>query len=153
MAAKWALFSTARKWLKVGLAPVALLGGAGLVLHLVTQGFVADRPVTVEPAPAAGGESAGLAQEQCLKHAFLLYDLHWSVACMVVAEQDDTKHAACVHDPVITNSPELGKDYCDRTFPVRDDSVDCDLPEAQAASLNAWVSDAQQKCQAEANTR
>lgn len=147
-----ACFTTARKWLKGGLASAALLGGAVLVSHFVADVSVVDRPVTAEPAPKPVSAAARLALEQCVKDAFLLYDVHWSAACMVVAEQDEAKHAACLNDPAVMANPHLGKDYCDRIFPPRDDSIDCDLPGARAASVNAFLRDAQQKCQADAGT-
>lgn len=147
-----AWFTTARKWLKGGLVSAALLGGAALVSHFVVDVSVVDRPVTAVPAPKPVSASARLALEQCVKDAFLLYDLHWSAACMVVAEQDEAKHAACLNDPAVMSDPHLGRKYCDRIFPPRDDSIDCDLPDARAANVNALLRDAQRKCQADAVT-
>ena len=134
----------ARKWLKGGLAAAALLGAAGLVSY-----FLVDWPGTPAPAPEPISAAQRLAQEQCIEAAFLLHDARWAAACMALAEQDEWTHAACLDDPAITANPQLGKDYCDRTFPVRDGSADCDLPDARAASLNALLRDAEEKCRAE----
>lgn len=135
--------TTARKWLKGALVAAALLGGAGLVAH-----FAVDRPVPAQHAPQPGSAATPLApeQEQCVKDAFLFHDVRWAAACMVAAEQDEAKRAACLEDPAIMGNPQLGRDYCDRTFAPRDDSVDCDLPEARAATLNALLRDAEQEC-------
>lgn len=138
--------TTARKWLIGGILAAALLGGAGLVSR-----FPVDRPVTAEPAPEPVSAAQRLAQQQCAEAAFLSHDVRWAAACMVLAEQDEWKHAACLDDPAIAANPQLGKDYCDRTFALRDGSTDCDLPDARAASLNASLSDAEEKCRAEAS--
>ena len=134
----------ARKWLKGGLAAAALLGAAGLASY-----FLVDWPVTDGPAPEPTSAAQQLAQQQCVEAAFLFYDVRWAAACMVLAEQDERKHAACLGDPAIAAKPQLGKDYCDRAFPLRDGSADCDLPDARAASLNALLRDAEEKCRAE----
>ncbi len=141
-----ALSSTAaRNWLIGAILAAALLAGAGLVSHLLV-----DRTVTAEPAPEPVGAAQRLAQQQCAEAAFLFHDVRWAAACMVLAEQDEWKHAACLNDPAIAANPQLGKDYCDKTFALRDGSPECDLPDARAASLHALLRDAEEKCRAEA---
>ena len=137
---------TARQWLMGAVVAAALLFGAGLVSHY----FVDWRPLAAEPAPQPVSPAQRAALAQCTEAALLFHDVRWAAACMVLAEQDDAKREACLDDPAISANPQLGKDYCNRTFAQRDGSADCDLPEARAASLDALLKDAEQKCQAEA---
>lgn len=151
---RWSLrgtrLTTAHQWLKGAFVAAALLGGAGLAsLHFV------ERPVLVEHAPAPGKAASRLTpeqeeeREQCVKDAFLHHDVRWAAACMVVEDQYEADRSACLRDPAIMANPQLGKAHCDRTFaPPLDGSVDCDLPEARAASLNAMLREAEQECRA-----
>jgi hypothetical protein len=136
---------TARQWLKGGFVAAALLGGAALALLFGAYRFFAGLPAT---APITAVQRQ--VEEQCAEAALLFHDVRWAAACMVLAEQDDSRREACLDDPAIAANPQLGKDYCNRTFPLRDGSADCDLPDARAASLNSLLADAERKCGAEA---
>jgi hypothetical protein len=139
--------ATSRKWLKAGLVSAALLGGAGVAtIHWMHRGSAAGRPAAAERAPEPVSAWSRLAMAECVKHAFLLYDVHWSAACMVAAQEEQAKHAACLADQAIMADPQRGEPYCDASFPPRDDSIDCDLPNERAAGLDALLRDAEQRC-------
>lgn len=149
----WALpgarSTTARKRLIGGLLTVALLGSAGLAGRFMPDRLLEPRPSPVQLKPVAISASARLELEQCVRHAFLLYDVHWAAACTVAAQEDQAKHAACLNDTAVMTDPQRGKDYCDRTFAQRD-FIECDLPDARAASVNALLREEEQKCHAAA---
>jgi hypothetical protein len=115
------------KWLKVYIVAAVLLAGAGAFHRFV---FVLPG---IEQARQDGGNAArqvgepqlaqqGSALEHCRQAARLLYDVHWAVACMTEAGQ----------------SPGLA-----------DGHADCDLPDAKAAVVNAWLNEAEKRCIAE----
>lgn len=141
--------TTAPKWLVGALLAMALLASAGLAARLMTDRPLEPRPAPVQLKPVVVSASARLELEQCVKHAFLLYDVHWAAACTVAAQEDQAKHAACLNDTAVMTDPQRGKDYCDRTFSQRD-VIECDLPDARAASVNALLREEEQKCHAAA---
>ena len=69
---------------------------------------------------------------------------------MVLAQQHETQHAACLADPAIIGHQALGRGYCDRTFSPRDGSAECELPDAQAGNLNDLLQREEQRCMADA---
>ena len=130
--------------LNTAISTVALLVGAGAVLY-----FNLPRSVPGPAASQAASGSTRAAIEQCAEAAQLVHDVRWAAACMVLAEQDRARHAACLDNPDIIGNPQLSKAYCDRTFGQNDGSADCTLPDERAASLLALLTAAEQRCAAE----
>jgi hypothetical protein len=130
--------------LNAAISTVALLAGAGAVLY-----FNLPRPMPGLVAPETAGGSTRAAIEQCAEAAQLVHDVRWAAACMVLAEQDRARHAACMENPDIIGNPGLSKAYCDRTFGQNDGLADCTLPDERAASLLALLTAAEQRCAAE----
>ena len=133
----------ATKWLATGAAAAALIGTAAVYRYEVASD---DSPARETPSTRA----ARLGQENCMEGALLFHDVRWAAACMMLAEQDEARHGACLEDPVITGNPELGTAYCDRTFGHVDGSPECELPDARAKRLYGLLGDDEQKCKAEA---
>jgi hypothetical protein len=119
------------KWQKVSIAMMAaLLAGAGAFQQFAIVPFGAERarpdaenaasPVDeLRPAP----EYQRSAMVGCQEAANMLYAVHWAVACQAQAGQA---------------SPGLAEG-----------DAECDLPEAKAAVINAWLDEAEQRCRAE----
>jgi hypothetical protein len=116
------------KWLKVSIVAALLLAGVGLFYRI---GFV---PRGSEQSRQGGGnadtraDAVQLAQrrnalEQCRQAARMVYDVHWAVACMTEAAQ--------------------------ATPGLSDGDAECDLPDAKAAAVNAWLDEAEKQCVAE----
>jgi len=116
------------KWLKVSIVAAVLLAGAGAFYGL---GFVLPG---IEQARQAGGNAAGRADEfqlaqrrdaleQCRQAAQMVYDVHWAAACMT----------------------EVGQ----ASQGLADGHAECDLPDAKAAVVNAWLDEAEERCIAE----
>ena len=107
------------KWLKVSILAAVLLAGAGACYR-----FIVVLP-GIGQARQDGGTAAQRrdALEHCRQAARLLYDVHWAVACMTEAGQAP---------------PGLA-----------DGHADCDLPDARAAVVNAWLDEAEKRCVAE----
>ena len=95
---QWALMAT------------VLLSGGGPYLYL--NGLV---PYQNDESQVAQG---GIALEDCLYAAQMMFDVKWAAAC----------------------TTQVGAD----------DSADCDLPDAKAAVVNAWLNEADKQCRAEA---
>lgn len=116
------------KRLKFPLMVAVLLAGGGALWHdgaLVRPG--------AEPARSLGGflDVAQVAPqpsrlEQCLQATRIIADVHWAAACMA---------------------------QLDRGAPGADGHAECDLPDDQAAAVNAWQDDAEAKCLAETRGR
>ena len=124
---------------------------AGMLLAGVAVLHRAAAPVPVERAvtPIPSGPQR-LALEGCEKHVLMVHDVRWAAACMVLAEQEEARHARCLADPAIVGNPQLGKDYCNRAFAEVDGSAECTLPPERAAPLNAILQDEEEKCAVEA---
>jgi hypothetical protein len=116
------------KWLKVSIVAAVLLAGAG-----VFYGFVFLLP-GIERTDQDGGNAGRLADEfqlaqrrdaleHCRQAARMIYDVHWAVACM-----SEVGHASSG---------------------LADGHAECDLPEAKAAVVNAWLDKAEERCVAE----
>ena len=131
------------RWLKAGAVLVAIAVGAA-AWHQFNV-FRGDQMMTAERSGSVRRHEL----EQCAEAALLIHDVRWAASCMILAEQDEKKHAACSKDPAIMGNPQLGQDYCDRTFPHRDGSAECTLPDERAASLHAILRDADRRCVAE----
>lgn len=113
---------SARWWL----AALASLVAVALAWGLAYWATSPKPPVSASRAPAQSlspGSRQALAE--CGESAMLLHDVRWAAACMLLAEQDDT----------------------------RDGSTDCELPPAHAARLNELFNRAEQRCLAEAGQR
>ena len=117
------------KWLKVSIVAAALLAGAGAFYRF---GFVLPG---IEQARQDRGNAARRADEfqlvqrrdaleHCLQAARMIYDVHWAVACMTEVGQASSTGVA-------------------------DGNAECDLPDAKAAVVNAWLNDAEEQCIAE----
>ena len=117
------------KRLTASIATAVLLAGAGAFYRF---GFVLPG---IEQARQDEGNAAGQADEfpipqprnaleHCQEAAWLVYDVHWAVACMKEAGQP-------------SSGPAAGH-------------ADCDLPDAKAAVVNAWLNEAEARCMAEA---
>lgn len=126
--------------LRSGSAPVRLArwwpAAAGLVAVMLASGVgywmlwpVPSSPALTAPQPrtalSALAPSARHALAECGESAMLLHDVRWAAACMLLAQQDET----------------------------RDGSTDCELPPAHAARLNALLDRAEQRCLADAGQR
>ncbi|HSV47178.1 MAG TPA: hypothetical protein VLJ58_15420 [Ramlibacter sp.] len=130
-------------WLKTGIATAALAAAGWAGLSLVPAALRA-------PAQVLTSADSRRALAHCTEGAMLFHDVRWAAACMVVAEQDVARHAACLEDPAIMADPKRGQDHCDRTFGMSDDSPECTLPPGQAAHVNALLRDEEKRCAAEA---
>ena len=63
--------------------------------------------------------------EHCRQSAHMIFDVHWAAACMVEAGQPSGSG---------------------------DGHAECDLPDAKAAVVNAWLDEAEARCEAEAHS-
>lgn len=116
------------KWLKVSIVVAVLLAGAGAFYRFV---FI---PPGIEQARQDRGNAARRADEfrlaerrnaleHCREAARMVYDVHWAVACMT----------------------EVGQ----ASAGLADGHAECDLPNAKAAVVNAWLNEAEERCMAE----
>ena len=126
--------------LLVGIAALhGLLGAAG------------GGPGGVGPAaPSAGalppaGSSARHDLEWCLQNVSIIHDVYWASACVVDAQAQRERTAACV-------APRA-QQACEDAPEPADESPDCTLPEDRARGLNAARAKAEQQCLAEAGMR
>lgn len=132
--------SLPRTPLPVLLPAAVLVAAAGVVLVLWTAG----RPLPSlfaqpdEPARRA-------AYATCTEGAVMFHDVRWAAACMVLAE----RHAACMRDDTVRANPQLGSDYCERTFGSGDGMPECELPQDAAAALHGLLRQADRQCLAE----
>jgi hypothetical protein len=147
------------KWLKRTNAAAILLVCTGVllqlpVIQLASQGLRGERqeepPSRVGAAAVAGSQPE---LQQCGEAAVLLHDVSWASACMLVAQEADARHADCLRDPLIMNNPQLGKAHCDQHRGAEDDSPECTLPLARAATLNASLKAAEDQCLAQAKAQ
>ena len=113
------------KWLKVSIVMAALLAGAGALCYFYFA--------FVPPVQSAGAraDELGLVQRRsavvsCQEAAQMAYDVHWAAACQAQAGQASQGFA--------------------------DGHPECDLPEAKAAVVNAWLNEAERRCMAEMRT-
>jgi hypothetical protein len=116
------------KWLKISIVAAAvLLAGAGAFYRF------GDVLPGIGRVPPDGGNAARRADEiqlaqrrnaleHCLQAARMVYDVHWAAACMREGQA----------------SPGLA-----------DGHAECDLPDAKAAVVNAWLNEAEERCVAE----
>jgi hypothetical protein len=81
------------------------------------------RFVFVLPGIEQARQNGGPALEQCQQAAQMVYAVHWAVACMTEVGQASTG--------------------------VADGNAECDLPDAKAAVVNAWLNEAEKQCIAE----
>lgn len=133
------------KWLNRTNIAAALLAVAAVVYQLVVVLPASERPKWDKERAAARQPEL----EQCGEAALLIHDVHWASACMLLAKEVEARHAACLRDPLVMDNPQLGKAHCDRTFGDQDDSPECMLPPARAATLNASLKDAEDRCLAQ----
>jgi hypothetical protein len=133
-------------WARAALAAAAVAALAGLGWHLAAPRGQAPQAAPVPVTPAA----QRMQLEHCTEGALLRHDVRWAAVCMVLAQQDESKHAACLADPAIVGNPALGLAYCDRTFPLSDGSAECELPDAHTAPLYDRLHREEQRCLAEA---
>ena len=126
-----------------------LLAGAGVFYQLVAIHPDSRRSAwNKERASATSPEL-----EQCVAAAGLIHDISWASACMLVAEEAEVRHADCLKDSLVMGSPQLGKEHCDKTYGPSDDSPECTLPPARAATLNAQLKGAEDSCLEEARAK
>ncbi|MEO7392917.1 MAG: hypothetical protein ABIU58_12130 [Ramlibacter sp.] len=118
-----ALFkSVVARWHSPGAAKRSAIGLAALALLAVS---IAGYWYRTNTHPRQGVEpslsvSQQFAQEHCLEGAMLYHDVLWAYVCMKLAERGQ------------------GQDH-----------PECDLPDAEAARLNALLQQADRKCMAE----
>lgn len=108
--------------------PARWWAGAAVVVLLLLAGLAwwAARPAPVtRVASQSLPPATRQALAECAESAMLLHDVRWAAACMLLAQQDET----------------------------RDGSTDCELPDAHAARLNELFHRAEQRCLAEAGAR
>jgi hypothetical protein len=82
-----------------------------------------------DDATQAGAHGLRVAQqrnalEHCRQAAHMIFDVHWAAACMAEADQPSGSG---------------------------DGHAECDLPDAKAAVVNAWLVEAEARCEAEAS--
>ena len=111
------------RWLKASIMAGALLAGAGALSYCY---FAFVLPAG---SPAARVDEFAVAHQRsamvdCEEAAQMIYDVHWAAACQAQAGQASQGFA--------------------------DGNAECDLPEAKAAVVNAWLNEAQRRCAAEA---
>jgi hypothetical protein len=111
------------RWLKASIMAVALLAGAG---GLSLRYFAPAAPAPTAPDDFAVAHQRS-AMVDCEEAAQMIYDVHWAAACQAQAGQASQGFA--------------------------DGNAECDLPEAKAAVVNAWLNEAQRRCAAEARGR
>ena len=113
------------RWLKASVMAAALLAGVG-AFSFYYFAFVrpANNAARIDEFAVAGGRSAMV---DCREAAQMIYDVHWAAACQAHAGQ----------------APQS----------VADGHAECDLPEAKAAIVNAWLNEAERRCAAEARGR
>ena len=100
----------------------ALLAGAGAASFLY---FARAVPAT-GPAPRADEftvANARSAMVSCREAVQMTFDVHWAAACQAQAGSAGADGA--------------------------DSSAECDLPDARAAVVNAWLDEAERRCSAE----
>lgn len=119
-----------------------LLAGAGVFYQLGAELPASRRPAWDRERAAARQPEL----EQCGEAAALNHDIGWAAACMLVAQEARARHAGCLGDPLVMDSPRLGKQHCDKTYSPEDDSPECTLPRARAAILNAQMKNALDRC-------
>lgn len=108
------------KWLKVSAVVAVPLACAGAFYR-----FAVVLPGTEVAALYRVNSPAPRhsAVEDCLQAAQMVYAVHWAVACMSQAAQ--------------------------ATAGAGDGNAECDLPDAKAAVVNAWLDEAEKACIAE----
>jgi hypothetical protein len=116
------------KWLKVSVVVAVLLAGAGAFHYFVFALPGIDEALQRRESGARRLDEFRLAQrrsaiEDCRQAAQMVYAVHWAAACMTQVGQAPS-------DP-------------------SDGDAECDLPDAKAAVVNAWLDEAEQACMAD----
>jgi len=137
------------KWSKPALKPAFV---AVLLAACVGVFQFIPRPQTGVNSSDPASRQKRFALEHCREAAYLIYDLHWASACMVLAEEAEARRAACLRNPAIVGDRQLKSDYCEEKFPVSDDSADCTLPDWRAKSVNTLLKTDEKSCVAQAGT-
>jgi hypothetical protein len=137
------------KWLNSTNTMAVLLAGAGVFYQLATIPRAPERSKADREQAAARQPEL----EQCAEAAVLLHDISWASACMRVAQEAEARHAACLKDPLVMSNPQLGEAHCDKTYSPLDDSAECTLPAAHAATLNASLQEAEDRCLAQVGAK
>ena len=110
------------KWLKASLVAAPLFAGAGaLSFHYLA--FVQPGETAASRADEITVAHGRGAVVNCQEAARMVYDVHWAAACMAHANQAGTGNS--------------------------DGHPECDLPDARAAVVNAWLNEAERRCTAE----
>lgn len=132
--------------LLAGIAAIhALLGATG---HWPQGGGAAQQSAVQPPLPAPGS-SARKAFEWCTDNVSIIHDVYWASACMVVADEQRRRRAACGASQSLSGLATADPE-CAAALAPPDDSPDCTLPDQRALSLNRARAKAEQQCLEEA---
>lgn len=128
---------------------MAAKGGGSIVLKL---GMIASLLV----AAAAGGSSyyygvavperdgaAETAYQACLGAAGAAHESSWAAQCQRLADENARDRADCL------SKLNLSKAYCDASYPARDGSAHCTLPDDLATVIDAALARSRNRCQRE----
>lgn len=110
------------KRLKASIMVAVLFGGAGILAFCYFAFVLPARNAAyrADEFTIANGRSAMVG---CREAAQMTYDVHWAAACQAQANQGAPGSA--------------------------DGHAECDLPDAKAAVINAWLNEAERRCAAE----
>jgi hypothetical protein len=93
----------------------------------------------LEDRQSAEKATALMRYQTCLNGANANYQALRATACKRLGEQSRKDHDDCI-------SKNLGKNFCDVTYAIRDASPSCTLPRETAADFDADVEKARDRC-------
>jgi hypothetical protein len=92
-----------------------------------------------EERQAAEKAASPVRYQACLSGANNNYEALWAAACKRLGEQSRKEHDDCT-------SKNLGRQFCDVTYAIRDASPKCTLPPEIATDFDADVQKARDRC-------
>jgi hypothetical protein len=111
----------------------------GLVAALVSTVAAVQRPSLAEPQQAPP-TTASAAYRACVDQAAAVHDAAHAAACKRFAETTEQNRAEC------TDALKLPLTYCNASYPPRDGSANCVLPDQLATIIDAALEQARYRC-------
>ena len=117
---------------KFGMIVAVLLASSG-------AGFLLAQQRDWEQSQSAE-KAAETPYQACLSSASATHDASWAAACKRLAEKTQQDRADCL------SKLNLPKTYCNASYPPRDGSANCTLPDEIATLLDAALAQARYGC-------
>lgn len=104
------------------------------------QGLAPARLLAQQQDQEGNKAAAESIYQACLSSARATHDAAWAAECKSLAEKTQQDHADCLA------KLNLPKAYCDASYPARESSANCRLPDEIATVLHADLAQARYRC-------